>query len=261
MYIYKGYYQGEFSNGEKNGKAKEFKNNKLIFEGEYLNGEKNGYGKQYDEENGQLIFEGEYKNGKYWNGKGKIDISSSNIFEGEIKNGIQYNGKGYDKEGKLLYELNNGDGLIKEYYDKLIIYRGENLNQYKLEGKVKGKEYYYNGKLIFDGEYLNENKWTGKIYKYLNNNELVFEGEYLMGDIWKGKGREYNSLNKITFEGEYINGLKNGNGEKYYKPKDCKTNRYNDNNNNICFYKGKLGEYLNDAHDVYNNRNIKYKGE
>ena len=31
---------------------------KLIFEGEYLNGERNGKGKGYD--NGKLIFEGEY---------------------------------------------------------------------------------------------------------------------------------------------------------------------------------------------------------
>ena len=34
----------------------------LIFEGEYLNGEKNGKGKEYDEL-GTLIFEGEYQNG------------------------------------------------------------------------------------------------------------------------------------------------------------------------------------------------------
>ena len=42
--------------------------NHLKFEGEYLNGERNGKGKQYF--NGQLIFEGEYLNGKK-NGKGK----------------------------------------------------------------------------------------------------------------------------------------------------------------------------------------------
>ena len=34
----------------------------LIFEGEYLNGEKNGKGKEYNEL-GTLIFEGEYQNG------------------------------------------------------------------------------------------------------------------------------------------------------------------------------------------------------
>ena len=37
-------------------------NRKLKFEGEYLNGERNGKGKEYW--NGELIFEGEYLNGK-----------------------------------------------------------------------------------------------------------------------------------------------------------------------------------------------------
>ena len=35
----------------------------LIFEGEYLNGERNGKGKEYNYD-GRLIFEGEYLNGK-----------------------------------------------------------------------------------------------------------------------------------------------------------------------------------------------------
>ena len=37
--------------------------NDLIFEGEYLNGKRNGKGKEYNSE-GKLIFEGEYLNGK-----------------------------------------------------------------------------------------------------------------------------------------------------------------------------------------------------
>ena len=39
----------------------------MIFEGEYLNGMKNGKGKEYE---GKLIFEGEYLNGMR-NGQGK----------------------------------------------------------------------------------------------------------------------------------------------------------------------------------------------
>ena len=42
--------------------------NNNIFEGEYLNGEKNGKGKEYDY-NGQLIYEGEYLHGYKLNGK------------------------------------------------------------------------------------------------------------------------------------------------------------------------------------------------
>jgi len=40
-------------------------NDKLIFEGEYLNGQRNGKGKEYYE-NETLKFEGEYFNGKKW---------------------------------------------------------------------------------------------------------------------------------------------------------------------------------------------------
>ena len=48
----------------KNGKGKEYNNynGKLKFEGEYLNGERHGKGKEY--KNGQVIFEGDYLNGK-----------------------------------------------------------------------------------------------------------------------------------------------------------------------------------------------------
>ena len=39
-----------------------------MYEGEYLNGEKNGKGKEYNE-NEELIYEGEYINGKRKNKK------------------------------------------------------------------------------------------------------------------------------------------------------------------------------------------------
>ena len=47
-------------------------NNKLIFEGDYLNGERNGKGKEYNTKFSfdHLIYEGTYLNAKR-NGKGK----------------------------------------------------------------------------------------------------------------------------------------------------------------------------------------------
>ena len=56
-------------------KEKNMSVGKLEFEGEYLNGKRNGKGKEYNYE-GKLLFEGEYLNGKRWNGKGynKNDI-------------------------------------------------------------------------------------------------------------------------------------------------------------------------------------------
>ena len=71
-------FEGEFKKRKKwnninlkdgKGYLKEYKNNTLIFEGEYLNGERNGKGKEYND-NGKLIFEGEYLNGIRFNGWG-----------------------------------------------------------------------------------------------------------------------------------------------------------------------------------------------
>ena len=49
-------------------KGKEYNSftDEVIFEGEYKNGERNGKGKEYDKF-GKLIFEGEWKSGKRWN--------------------------------------------------------------------------------------------------------------------------------------------------------------------------------------------------
>jgi antitoxin component YwqK of YwqJK toxin-antitoxin module len=72
-------FEGEFFDGKKNGKGKEYyenENHLIKYQGEYLNGERNGEGKEYNDK-GDLIFEGEYLNGKIWNGKGQ---------ENEIKN-------------------------------------------------------------------------------------------------------------------------------------------------------------------------------
>ena len=54
-------YEGEYLNGKKHGKGKEFnKYNKLLYEGEYSNGKRNGKGKEYTELlPSYLIFEGE----------------------------------------------------------------------------------------------------------------------------------------------------------------------------------------------------------
>ena len=113
-----------------NGKVYELDTNKLIFEGEYKDGKKNGKGKEFYE-NGHLKFEGEYLNGKKIegkgydydgnlvlklkkNGKGKEYYKYKNKkFEGEYINGKRWNGKGYNYEGKELFEIKNGCGNVK----------------------------------------------------------------------------------------------------------------------------------------------------
>ena len=58
------YFVGEYFNGKKHGKGKEyFGQDKLIFEGEYLNGKKHGKGKEYYFDGG-IKFEGEFLNDK-----------------------------------------------------------------------------------------------------------------------------------------------------------------------------------------------------
>ena len=169
-----------------------------------------------------IIFEGEYPNGK-----GKEYFKNKKIkFEGYYINGIKYNGKGYDKYGKIIYELKNGIGYIKEldYYGELI-YEGEYVN-----GKRHGKgEEYKNNEIKFVGIFLFNFKKKGKEYV---NDKLEYEGEYLFNKKWNGKGynkngniiyelingngkvKEYYYYNLI-FEGEYLNGQKYGKGKEY----------------------------------------------
>ena len=107
------------------GKEYHILNNALIYEGEYLNGERNGKGKEYGLL-GNLIFEGEYLNGKR-NGKGKqYDFNGTIKFEGEYLKGKMWNIKRYDIKGNIIYELKNGKGYVKEYdmYNNKLIYEG-----------------------------------------------------------------------------------------------------------------------------------------
>ena len=79
-------------------------------EGEYLNGERNGKGKEYND-NGQLVFEGEYLNGERWNGK-EYDNGTLK-FEGKYLNTNGYSCD--DKLEKIEYKFinNNFEKLIK----------------------------------------------------------------------------------------------------------------------------------------------------
>ena len=119
-------FEGEYLNGERNGKGKEYDygsfSEDLIFEGEYLNGKRNGKGKEYKKE--ILIFEGEYLNGKKWNGKAK-NYDTENLDENK-------------------FELKNGKGFMREYYSfekedfSVIEFEGEYFNGLR---NGKGKEY------------------------------------------------------------------------------------------------------------------------
>ena len=63
----------------------------LLYEGEYKNGQRNGKGKKYRK--GDLICEGDFLNGEFCKGKGKKYFLGFLVYEGEMKNGKE-NGKG-----------------------------------------------------------------------------------------------------------------------------------------------------------------------
>ena len=97
------------------------------FEGNYLNGKRNGKGKEYHH-NGKIEFEGEYLNDKEWNGKG-YDSKNNLIYE--LKNGKCFR-KLYSSDGNLTFEGEylNGEknGKFKEYCDNKLEIEREYVN-------------------------------------------------------------------------------------------------------------------------------------
>ena len=241
-------FEGEYINGVRNGKGKEYyENGKLLFEGEYLYGKRDGNGKEFLL-NGEVL-NGYYKQDKLIEGK-KIDKDGNDImilekngklkeffdngkirFNGEILDGKKWNGIGYDYNGKKAFEIKEGKGFVMEYdyYYGAKYFEGEYINGVR---NGKGKELYESGDILFEGEYLNgKRNGKGKEYylwfiKY--ESKLKFEGEYLNGKK-HGEGKEYHRNGYLEFEGEYLNGERNGEGTEYY-------------NDGSLSYKG---EYLN----------------
>ena len=171
-------YEGEYLNGKKNGKGKEYfkdgKVNRLIYEGNYLNGEKTGFGKLYIYEEDRNAFS-------------KKDYIKR--FEGEFKNGKIY-------------------GIGKEYHNDKLVYKGEFLNG---ERHGKGKEYSHSN-YVYIGEFKNGKKnGEGKWYLF---KKLSSEGNYLNGEIF-GKEKCY-LAGKLISEGEWKNGQREGKWVEYY---------------------------------------------
>ena len=119
------------------------KNGLLCYKGEYLNGKRNWKGKEYMNEDGTYIFYQRVKELQYMSAYLNIK------FEGEYLNGKRWNEKGFDYKGNIIYELKNGNYYAKDYIiENLIEFEGFYLNG---EKNRKGKKY-LNGKLKFEGE-------------------------------------------------------------------------------------------------------------
>ena len=264
---YKGYYslvfEGDYLNGERNGKGKEYKFGDLIYEGEYLNDKRHGKGKEFFSK-GEIKAAGEYFYGKKWNVK-RYDIRGNVIYE--IKNGKGFIKGKRENEKDMLYEGEysngnpNGKGKVLSMLGKKI-YEGEFLNGYICG---KGKEYNNEGELIFEGEYYYNHRLKGKEYI---KGKLEFEGDYLSKQKWNGKGydengniiyelingngkvKEYNINGTLSFEGEYLNGKKNG-----------KVKEYNTNGNLIFKGRYKNGKKNGIGKDYQLNGKLRFVGE
>ena len=183
--------------------------NILIFEGEYINGKKAGKGKEYDDE-GNLIFDGVYLNGKKYTGngydgngnlvlnlnegKGEEYFNNKQIkFEGEYFDGRKWSGKGYNFDGNEVFEIKNGKGKVLEYYNNGILkYEGEYFNGKR---NFKGIDYDNKDYFKFEGEYLNGKHVNGNGYDCDRN--LIFT-------LKDGFRKDYYNNGKIKFSGEHL---------------------------------------------------------
>ena len=243
---------------KENGFRKDYNGGKLIFEGEYLNGKKNGKGKEYlYYDKGKIIIEAEYLNGGK-NGKVKAYYNNCKImFEGEFLNGKPWNIKSYDEKGNLLYILESGKGKVRVAdiipNNELLFCDKEFLNGI---AHGKGKEYNIYGQLVSETEYL-YGKLCGKLICYENNKLIkIIDIDSMIGDKINGYGKIFNEDGKLEYEGEvfkhirikgrgYIKGILEYEGE-YSFGKKWNGKGYDENGNIIYELingNGKVKEY------------------
>ena len=101
-------YVGEWKNGKWNGQGTFTSSERSKSVGEWKDGELNGQGK-YTWTDGRK-YEGEWKKGGR-NGQGTFTLPNGNKYIGEWKKGKPLNGTGYDKDGKILYKIVNGEPI------------------------------------------------------------------------------------------------------------------------------------------------------
>ena len=181
------YYNGEFSEGKKEGKGSIIYKNGTSYEGTFKNDRHDGYGSltQLDGE----IFKGEWKNGKI-NGSGIRLHSNGDKYIGSYVNNIR-NGQGH-------YIFINGDS-----------YNGNWVN-----GKANGiGTFQFRNGNVYEGEFK-DNIILGKGILTMQNGD-VYIGTFKNGFI-NGKGT-FISKNGEKYEGNFEAGKKNGEGKIFDK--------------------------------------------
>ena len=202
LYAHNGdYYNGEFSEGKKNGQGSIIYTNGTKYEGTFKNDFHDGYGKLI-QSNGE-IYEGEWKKGKI-NGKGMRIHSNGNKYIGHyinnVRNGnghlIFVNGESYNgnfvngkANGIGIFKFKNGNIYEGEFKDNLILGKGTLTMQ-------NGDKYigtFKNGLINGKGTYINNN---GE--KYIGN---------FQGNKKNGYGKLYDKNGTLIKEGIWENGI------------------------------------------------------
>ena len=155
---------------DKDGLAREYDlyDNELRYKGEYLNGERNGKGKEYYG-NCPMLFEGEFKHGKKWNGNGLINGKGYIKKQSFIKTYKIGQSNTFGQSNVFNQSNNFSINLPPPYIVENFIFEGEYVNG---ERNGKGKEYNF-GQLIFEGEYLNGKKYNG--WGYDDKGNKIYE--------------------------------------------------------------------------------------
>ena len=172
-------YIGQWKDNQKKGKGTLLKDNKIIYEGDFDFDTPDGFGKSYYENGNYFI--GQFIDGKK-HGKGILyDKNDNVIYDGEFA---------FDKfEGNGKYILENGD----YYYGKF--------NEGKLSDQ-KVTLYDKNKNKKYEGGFIN-NKYEGKGTIFLDDGNY-FIGLFIKG-LRNGKGIFYYKDNSVLFEGNYLN--------------------------------------------------------
>ena len=119
-------------------------------------------------------------------------------FDGIYKEDMKWTGKGYNINGNLEYEIKDGNGKFKEFYeDGILEFEGE-----IVKGKRSGYGKCWHGdQITFEGFFLNGDK-TG-YGKFYHNGKLRYEGNCL-NSLQHGRGRLLSNDGNIIFEGEFL---------------------------------------------------------
>lgn len=180
------YYEGEVKNNKPNGEGKYVWTRGTIYEGDFVDGNFDGKG-AIRCPNGDF-YEGEFKNDKF-NGKGKYVFTNGNTYEGEFVEG-SFCGLG-------VFSQKNGTVYTGEFKDDK--YNGRGIKRFAdgsyYEGEFKIDKFNGKGKIVWNnGDYFEG---------FFENNNCVRKGSFTGYDNNTLKGEMINKIFGTSFEGTW----------------------------------------------------------